>query len=45
VIADDDVLEDFVQGIADVNVAIGKRRAVVQDEPRRAGAAGLDLPV
>ena len=40
---DDDVLEDFVQRGADMDVAIGKRRAVVQDEFLRAGAGGLDF--
>jgi len=32
VIADDDVLEDFVQGGADVDIAIGERWPVVQDK-------------
>jgi hypothetical protein len=33
---DDDILEDFVEGGADMHVAIGERRAVVQNELVRA---------
>ena len=40
---DDDVLEDFVQRGADVDVAVGEGRAVVQDEFGRGGAGGLDF--
>ena len=40
---DDDVLENLVQRGADVDVAVGERRAVVQDEFLRAGARGLDF--
>ena len=43
----DDVLVDLVQGVADVQVAVGVRRAVVQQEGRAAGAvlaqAGVQL--
>ena len=42
-ILDDDVLEDFIQRRADVDVAIGKRRAVVQDKFFRAGTRRLDF--
>ena len=38
--ADDDVFQDFVNGMTDVDVAVGIGRAVVQDE---FGAAGRDL--
>ncbi len=41
-VLDDDVLENLVQGGADVHVAVGEGRAVVQDELLRAGALGLD---
>ncbi|KJJ19384.1 hypothetical protein HMPREF3156_00766 [Neisseria sp. HMSC06F02] len=34
--ADNDVFEDFVDGMTDVDVAVGIRRAVVQDEFRTA---------
>ena len=44
-VLDDDVLENLVQRGADVDVAVGEGRAVVQDELRRAGAGGLDLLV
>jgi hypothetical protein len=36
---DDDVLEDLVHRVADVDVAIGVRRAVVQHEARPPGGA------
>ena len=43
---DDDVLENLVQRRADVDVAIGEGRAVVQDEFRSAPArCGLDFLV
>ena len=42
---DDDVLEDLVQRGADMDVAIGERRAVVQDEFLLAGAGFLNLAV
>ena len=35
--ADDDVFQDFIDGVADVDVAVGIRWAVVQDEFRTAG--------
>ena len=35
--ADDDVFQDFIDGVADMDVAVGIRRAVVQDEFRAAG--------
>ena len=44
-IFDDDVLENLVQRGADVDVAVGERRAVVQDEFLRAGALLLNFPV
>ena len=42
---DDDVLEDLVQRGADMDIAVGKRRAVVQDELRSPGAGLADAPV
>ena len=42
---DDDVLENLVQRGADVDVAVGERRAVVQDEFLRARALGLDFRI
>ena len=42
-ILDDDVLENLVQRGADVDVTIGKRRAVVQDKFLGAGAGGLNF--
>ena len=39
---DDDVLQDLVDGVADVDVAVRVRRAVVQDEARAARARGAD---
>ena len=39
---DDDVLEDFVKGGADVDVAVREGRAVVKNEFGRGGAALLD---
>ena len=42
-ILDDDVLENLVQRGADVDVAVGERRAVVQDEFLRARARGLNF--
>src|SRR5487761_2121635 len=44
-ILDDDVFENLVEGGADVDIAIGKRRAVVQDKLGRRGAGGLDFGV
>ena len=35
--ADDDVFQDFIDGVTDMDVAVGIRRAVVQDEFRTAG--------
>jgi hypothetical protein len=43
--ADDDVLEDLVDGMADVDVAVGVRRAVVQHEARPPGRGLADLLV
>jgi hypothetical protein len=43
VILDDDILEDLVEGRADVNVAVGEGRAVVQDKRFGAGAGGLNF--
>jgi hypothetical protein len=40
--ADDDVFENFVEGVADVHVAVRERRPIVQNEFGRAGAALLD---
>ncbi len=40
---DDDVLENFVQRGADMDVAIGKRRAVMQDKFWRTSALRLDF--
>ena len=45
VIFDDDVLEDLVQRVADVDFAIGERRAVVQHKLFALRAGGLDLLV
>jgi hypothetical protein len=42
---DDDILEDFVESSADVDIAVCERRAVVQNELGRACAAGLDFLV
>src|SRR5437762_3858096 len=42
---DDDVLENVIERIADVDVAVGKGRPVVQDELLRAGARGLDAVI
>ncbi len=42
---DDDVLEDLVKRGADVDIAVGERRTVVQDELGRGGAGGLDALV
>ena len=44
-VLDDDVLENFVQSRANMDVAVGEGRPVVQDKFERAGATGLDLPV
>ncbi len=44
-ILDDDVLENLVQRRADVDVAIGERRAVVQDEFSGIRPGGLNLAV
>ncbi len=41
----DDVLEDFVEGGAHVDIAVRKGRSVVQHEEGRIAARGLDLPV
>ena len=41
--ADDHVLEDMVERVADVHVAIGIGRAVVEDELLAPGARGADL--
>ena len=41
-VLDDDVLENLVQGIADVHIAIGEGRSVVQNILLRAGALGLN---
>ena len=43
--ADDDVLEDLVHRMADVNVAVGIGRAVVQHEARTPPGGLADLPV
>jgi hypothetical protein len=43
--ADDDVLEDLVHRMADVDVAIGIGRAVVEDEARAPLGGGADLLV
>ena len=40
---DNDVLENFVQRRADMNIAVGERRAVMQDEFGRSGPGGLDF--
>jgi hypothetical protein len=44
-VAQDGVLQELVEGGADVDVAVGEGRTVVQDEGRLAGGAGLDLAV
>ena len=41
-VLDDDVFENLVQGRADMHVAVGKGRAIVQDKLLRAGTLGLD---
>ncbi|GAB1414255.1 hypothetical protein MASR1M97_29910 [Candidatus Desulfobacillus denitrificans] len=43
--ADDDVLEDLVDGMADVDVAVGVGRAVMQHEARSTGRGLADLLV
>ena len=43
--ANDHVLEDVVERVADVDVAIGIGRAIVEDELRRAGAGFTELAV
>jgi hypothetical protein len=43
--ADDDVLEDLVDRVANVNVAVGVGRAVVQDEARAPLRGFADLLV
>jgi len=43
--AHDDVLEDLVDGMADVDVAVGVRRAVVEYKPRPPGRGLADLLV
>jgi hypothetical protein len=45
VVFDNDVLENLVQGRADVDITIGKGRSVVQDKLRRACAGRLDFLV
>ena len=42
---DDEVLEDLVERRAEVDLAVGVRRAVVEDELRRAAALRANLPV
>ncbi len=42
---DDEVLDDFVERGAEVDVAIGVRRAVVEDVARASGASGANLAV
>src|SRR5438105_10147922 len=42
---DDDVLENLVERVADVDVAVGERRAIVQDKFFGTGARGLDFIV
>ncbi len=42
---DDDVFEDLVQGVADMDIAIGIRRAVMQGEIRFAGHRFAQLAV
>src|SRR6185503_13995692 len=44
-VLDDDVLEDRVQGGANMYIAIGKRRTVVQHKSRRARPRLLNLPI
>ena len=44
-VLENEVLENFVQRRADVHVAVGERRAVVQQKPLGAVAAFLDLLV
>ena len=44
-VLDDDVLEYLVQGGADMDVAVGKGRAIVQHKFLGLGARGLDLLV
>ena len=44
-VAQDGVLEELVEGGADVHVAVGEGRAVVEDEGGLAGGPGLDLAV
>ena len=41
----DDVFQDFIEGMTDVNGAVGIGRAVVQDEFRRIGEGGALLTV
>ena len=42
---DDEILEDFVERVAEVDVAVGVGRAVVQDIHGTAGAGGANLRV
>ena len=42
-VLDDEILENFICSIADVDVAIGKGGAVVQDKFLRLGPGGLDF--
>ena len=44
-ITEDGVLEQFIEGGADVHIAVSERRAVMEHEGRLAGGAGLNLPV
>ena len=41
-IAINDILESFIQGGANVDIPVGKRRAVVENKSRGRGALGLD---
>ena len=44
-IPEDGVLEQLVEGGADVHVAVGERRSVMEHEGRLAGGAGLNLAI
>jgi hypothetical protein len=44
-VTEDGILEQLVERRADVDVAVGEGRAVVEDEGGLAGGAGLDLAV
>ena len=44
-ITEDGVLQELIEGGADVHIAVREGRSVVEDEGRLTGGPGLDLPV